>query len=231
MATTFLDLVNIALRDINEVPLTSSTFSTPRGIQAVAKEMLSRAYLDILNYSKEWPFLSEKTGAKLTVATVALQPTYDFSTDVDNIDWDSFFIESTDSPVTYRSALQTIDIDFYTKHLKKRDLENSTVGGEPMFVYRLKSNDGFGISPYPDDRGYDVTFSAWTKPTILSAETDAIVFPEKYYNVLISRARYYIWMFRENVEQSQVALEEYRQGVKQMHMDLVNKQSIKMRAT
>lgn len=229
MATTFIDLINIALRDINEIPLTTSTFASPRGIQAVAKEMINRAYLDILNYSKEWPFLSEKTGANLTVATVALQPTYTFSTSVDNIDWDSFFIESTDTP-TYRTALQTIDIDFYTKHLKKRDLENSTEGGEPIFVYRLKSNDGFGLSPYPDDRGYNVTFAAWSKPTLLSAETDTIAFPEKYYPVLISRARYFLWMFRENVEQAQVALNEYERGIKQMHKDLVDKQSIRMRA-
>lgn len=228
MATTYLDLVNIVLGDINEIPLTSSTFTTPRGIQSVAKEMVNRGYLDILNYSKEWPFLSEKTGANLTVATVALQPTYTFSTDVDNIDWDSFFIESTDN--TYREYLQAIDIDFYSKQLKKRDIEGSATGGQPMFVYRLKSNDGFGLSPYPDDKGYNVTFAAWTKPTLLSTETDAIVFPEKYYPVLVSRARYFIWMFRENVEQAQVALQEYNDGIKQMHKDLVDKQSTKMRA-
>lgn len=228
MAKTYLDLINIALRDINEVQMNATTFAAPRGLQAAAKEMVNRAYADILNYSKEWPFLSEKTDTKIEVATVALQPTYSFSVDVDHIDWDSFYVESDD--LTYRSPLQTVDIDFYVKHLKTRDLQNSTEGGNPLFVYRLKSNDGFGISPYPDDRGYTVSFSAWTKPTLLVLSTDTVAIPDRYYNILISRTRYYLWMFRENVEQAQVALAEYQDGIRQMHRDLVDKQSIKMRA-
>lgn len=225
MATTYIDLVNIALRDINEVPLQTSAFNSPRGLQAAAKEMVNRAYADILNYSKEWPFLSEKTTANLEVATVDGQKEYSTSTALDHIDWDSFFIESDDG--SYKSPLQTIDIDFYTQHL--REFENID-GGNPMFVYRLKSNDGFGIYPTPDDRGYTVTFAAWEKPTLLSASTDTIVFDERYYNVLISRARYYLWLFRENSQQAQIANAEYENGIRKMHRDLVDKQSIRMKA-
>lgn len=227
MATTYIDLVNIALRDINEVPMQSSAFSSPRGLQAAAKEFMNRAYADILNYSKEWPFLNEKTSANVTVATVTAQQEYSTNVALDHIDWDSFFIESDDGK--YRSPLQTIDIDFYNQHLKAND-KAMTDGGTPMFVYRLKSNDGFGLSPIPDDRGYNVTFAAWDKPTLLSAATDEIVFPERYYNVLVSRARYYLWLFRENLQQSQLALKDYDDGIKKMHRDLVDKQSIRMRA-
>lgn len=227
MATTYIDLVNIALRDINEVPMQTSAFSAPRGLQAAAKEMVNRAYADILNYSKEWPFLNEKTAANLSVTTVDLQREYSTDVALDHIDWDSFYIESVTG--NYQSPLQCIDIDFYTKHLKKQDNEN-TLGGNPMFVYRLKSNDGFGISPAPDSLGYTVTFAAWEKPTLLVNSTDVIAFPERYYNVIISRARYYLWMFRENVQQAQVASNEYESGIKRMHRDLVDKQSIKMRA-
>lgn len=227
MATTYLDLVNVALRDINEVPMQTSAFDNPRGLQAAAKEMVNRAYADILNYSKEWPFLNETSPGNLTVTTVALQGEYSTNVALDHIDWDSFFIQSDDG--NYNEHLQCIDIDFYTSQLKKVDVEDSE-GSEPMFVYRLKSNNGFGITPLPSDRGYTVTFAAWNKPTLLSASTDEIVFEERYYNVLVSRARYYLWMFRENVEQAQVALHEYEAGIKRMHRDLVDKQSIKMRA-
>jgi hypothetical protein len=228
MAKTYIELVNIALRDINEVPITEANFPSPRGLQAAAKEMVNRAYADILNYSKEWPFLSEKTTAKISVDTVNLQPTYTFDTGVDRIDWDSFFITSADG--SYRSFLQPIDIDFYVRHLKVRDLENSTEGGEPIFVYRLKSDDGFGLSPYPDDSDFTVTFAAWSKPTLLTNSSDTVVIPDRYYTVLISRARYFLWMFRENVEQAEVALNEYERGLRQMHRDIVDKQAIQMKA-
>ena len=226
MATTYLELVNIALRDINEVPMSTAGFNAPRGLQAAAKEFLNRAYADILNYSKEWPFLSETTDATLSVATVALQQEYNVDVSLDHIDWDTFYITSDD--LTYTSALPAIDIDFYIQHMKSYD--QGTDGGNPMFVYRLKSNDGFGLSPIPDDRGYTVTFKAWNKPTLLSAATDEIAFPERYYNVLVSRARYYMWLFRENDNQASLALRDYESGIKQMHRDLVDKQSIKMKA-
>lgn len=227
MATTYIDLVNISLRDINEVPVQTAAFNAPRGLQSAAKEFTNRAYADILNYSKEWPFLSETTEATLSVSTVALQQEYSVDVSLDHIDWDTFYITSTDDK--YHSPLETIDIDFYIQHMKQFD-DTLPEGGNPMFVYRLKSNDGFGLSPIPDDRGYTVTFKAWDKPTLLVNSTDTIIFPERYYNVLVARTRYYLWLFRENAQQAQLALRDYEDGVKRMHRDLVDKQSIKMRA-
>lgn len=243
MATTYIDLVNIALREINEVPMQTSAFNNPRGLQAAAKEMVNRAYMDILNYSKEWPFLYEDSNffptGSLSVATTALQGTYLFDTDLAHIDWDSFFITSTSG--NYARALQPIDIDFYIRYLKQYDV-NDTQGGDPIYVYRLKGGDatvdgnpgGFGLHPLPSDVGYTVTFEAQQNPynsfKVLETQLDTIAFPERYYTVLIARARYYLWLFRENQQQAQLALRDYEQGIKQMHRDLVEKQSIKMRA-
>ena len=49
MATTFLQLTNELLRELNEVVLTSSTFSSAVGIQQHAKDCINRSYLDISN--------------------------------------------------------------------------------------------------------------------------------------------------------------------------------------
>jgi hypothetical protein len=228
MAKTYLELTNIALRDINEVPLTADQFNTsPRGLQATAKEMINRAYADILNYSKEWPFLSATDGTLLSVDTVELQQEYSFPAGTDNIDWDSFFIRSHDN--VYASPLQAIDIDFYNQHLRVKDLEDAN-GGHPAFVYRTKDNEGFGLSPLPNDRGFTVTFAAWTEPQLLVNADDTVAIPDRYYNVIIARARYYLWMFRENAQQAAFAQNEYDAGIKMMHRDLVEKQSISMRA-
>ena len=227
MAKTYLDIINIALRDVNEVPLTATIFASPRGIQATVKEMTNRAYADILNYSKEWPFLSSSETSLLNIDTVEGTQEYLFPEGIDSIDWNSFYLRSTDGNVG--QPLQPIDVDFYTRYMRNSDLDNAD-GGVPMFAYRTKSNNGFGLSPIPDDRGYTVSYAAWAEPTLLVNATDVIAIPERYYNVLISRVRYYLWMFRENAQQASFALNEYETGLQQMHRDLVEKQSLNMRA-
>ena len=58
MAETYLNLSNELLRELNEVSLTSSTFSSAIGIQAHVKDSINRAYLDIVNEEPQWPFLA-----------------------------------------------------------------------------------------------------------------------------------------------------------------------------
>ena len=49
MASTYLTLVNNVLRDMNEVELTSSTFTSSRGVQTTVKDYINRSISDILN--------------------------------------------------------------------------------------------------------------------------------------------------------------------------------------
>lgn len=224
---TYLEVINIALRDINEVPISEVSFNNVRGIQAAAVEMVNRAYIDILNYSKEWPFLSDLSGTKFEVLSVEEQQEYDFDSEVSNVDWDSFFV-NTDSG-EYMAPLQTIDYDFYIKTLKRQDLLPSSEVVRPLFVYRKKDNTGFGLSPIPKGAEYKITYHAWVTPDLLKFPTQQIIIPNRYYNVLISRARYYLWMFRENAQQAAFAMTEYDTNIRQMHRDLVDKQSTSMR--
>ena len=48
-ASTYLELVNNVLRDFNEVELTSSNFTSSRGIQTVVKDYVNRSKTDIIN--------------------------------------------------------------------------------------------------------------------------------------------------------------------------------------
>ncbi len=56
MASTYLTLVNNVLRDLNEVELTSSTFSSSRGIQTSTKDYVNRAISDLINAELNWSF-------------------------------------------------------------------------------------------------------------------------------------------------------------------------------
>ena len=58
MATTYLDLTNELLRELNEVVLTSAKFSSAVGVQKHAQDALNRAYWDIVNQEPQWPFLA-----------------------------------------------------------------------------------------------------------------------------------------------------------------------------
>ena len=56
MASTYLTLINNVLRDINEVELTSSSFSSSRGVQTSVKDFVNRSITDIINSELNWPF-------------------------------------------------------------------------------------------------------------------------------------------------------------------------------
>jgi hypothetical protein len=58
MATTYLQLSNELLREMNEVELTSSNFSDSKGVQTHIKDIINRAYLDMVNEEPQWPFLA-----------------------------------------------------------------------------------------------------------------------------------------------------------------------------
>ena len=49
MATTYLVLSNRILRELNEVELTSTTFSSSRGIQTAVKDFINKAVHDNIN--------------------------------------------------------------------------------------------------------------------------------------------------------------------------------------
>jgi predicted PolB exonuclease-like 3'-5' exonuclease len=43
-----------------------------------------------------------------------------------------------------------------------------------------------------------------------------------YTPVLLARARYYMWQFKDNPQASAFALDDYKKGLKQMRSNLLN---------
>ena len=86
MATTYLTLANSVLRELNETELTSSTFSSSRGIQTAVKDFINKGIHDIYNETGEIPLLYARTTQDLTVG----DNEYSFPTDFRKADMDSF---------------------------------------------------------------------------------------------------------------------------------------------
>ena len=92
MATTYLVLSNRILRELNEVELTSTTFSSSRGIQTAIKDFINKAIHDIYNEGAELPLLHTTTTQALTVG----DGEYAFPSDMRRVDFESFFLKPTE---------------------------------------------------------------------------------------------------------------------------------------
>ena len=95
MASTYLTLVNNVLRDMNEVELTSSNFTSSRGVQTTVKDYIKRAISDVLYSELNWPF----TRAEGSVDAIAGKQLYSFASIASTlkyIDYDNVFLQPKD---------------------------------------------------------------------------------------------------------------------------------------
>jgi hypothetical protein len=242
MATTYLDLTNEVLRELNEVALTAGNFSDAVGLQKFVKDAVNKAIFDIANEEPQLPFLSAGLSGStdpfygnVTVATTAGTRWYLLKTgsssikdDYASIDWDDFYITtinvSGESAPYVSKGLRFLNLEDWRRYY--RDGENADDAdtqayGEPRYVIKSPDNRKFGLSPIPD-KEYNVHFYAFTKPTKLSAYDDEIVFPEQYSNVITSKVRYYVWQFKESPQQAAFALEDHKKSMRHMKSNLVN---------
>ena len=241
MATSYLDLTNELLRELNEVTLTTATFAGAVGVQQHVKDSLNRGYFDIINQEPQWPFLSvaesgttDPMYGNVYVETVAgtrfyeLKPSSsDITTDYSSIDWDNFYVTTVGvsgetTPYTSRNLrfLTTEEWKDTRRVSENLDDADSQNYGEPSNVIRSPDSRKFGLSPIPD-KVYRVWFFAWNLPTKLTNSTDTVVFPEMYTSVLLARARYYIWQFKENPQAAAFALDDYKKGMRSMRSNLI----------
>jgi len=241
MATTYLQLTNELLRESNEVVLTSANFSSAVGIQQYVKDCVNRAYNDIVSSEPRWSFLATgESGAtdpfygNVYVETVAGTRWYELkaassavTTDYGSVDWDDFYlttigVSGASTPYSSRN-LQFITSETWKNRRVTENVDDADTQtyGEPRFIIRSPDSRKFGVSPIPD-KVYRIWYFAWDLPTALSAHGDTIVFPDMYTTVLLARARYYMWQFKDNPQASAFALDDYKKGLRQMRSNLLN---------
>ena len=242
MATTFLNITNDVLRELNEIELTAATFASAKGIQNFVKESINKSINDIANEEPQLPFFAVAASGgtdpfygNVTVASVAGTRWYtlkagssSITTDYSSIDWDDFYLTtinvSGESAPYVSKGLSFLTLEDWTRYY--RDSENADDSdsqnyGEPQYVIRSPDHRKFGLSPIPD-KVYNVHFYAYSAPTALSAFSDEIVLPDQYANVITARTRYYVWQFKESPQQAAFALDDYKKGMRQMKSNLIN---------
>mgnify|MGYP003634119394 CR=1 FL=1 len=241
MSTTYLELTNELLRELNEVTLTSATFTSAVGVQQHVKDSLNRAYFDIANEEPQWPYLALNESGETDpmygntyVETVVgtrfyeLKPASDsMLTDYGSVDWDNFYLTTvgvsgetapyTASNIRFMTTEAWKDFRRISENLDDADTQQY---GKPSAVIRSPDSRKFGLSPIPD-KVYRIWFYAWSLPVKLVAHGDTLVFPEMYSSVLLAKARYYIWQFKDNPQAAAFALEDYKKGLRSMRSNLI----------
>ena len=232
MAKTYLSMTNELLVEINEPEVTSVAGAV--AIQKFVANCVNRAYFDIVDSQDTWSWLTtaapqDNYNGNTYIETVAGTRWYllkagssSVDTDYSNVDWDSFTL--TEEGVSGKTApykIQSLPFtsletwkDFYAAS-EEQDKSNEQNYGVPTKIIRSEDGRRFGLSPIPDGV-YRIYFNAFNRPSALANDTDVVLFPEQYKPVLLARARYYIYQFKDNISQTQLALDEYKKGLNKM---------------
>lgn len=233
MAKTFLELTNELLDEVNEVRLTSVNFSSAKNIQRFAKTCINRAYRDIHTEKYKWPWNADPSAndylgnhyIDLTVGQrwhLLKTGSADANSDFAYVDTDSFTlteegVSGETPPYVIRDLIKIPMSEWkrlYSASEKMDDTDGQTYG-VPQRIIINPDNRYIGFSPIPD-KAYRVYFYAWNQITELSAYDDVIAMPDRFAHVLIARARYYIWKFKENEAQARSSLDDFNDGIKRM---------------
>ena len=226
MAKDYKTLVNELLVELNEPEV--STIATAVGIQKQVANVVNRAYFDIVDSVDDWSWLSADVPddpyyGNTIISTVVGQRWYlskagstNIDTDFDSVNWDMFTLEDTNSPYTINKLPFTTLTQWRSNYAQNEEAAARTNNyATPVRVIRSSDGRRFGLSPIPD-KVYNIHFFAYNRPTALVADTDTVLFPEQYKPVLLARARYYLYQFKDNIAQSQLALDEYKKGLQNM---------------
>jgi len=119
--------------------------------------------------------------------------------------------------------LKSITYEEFARNHRETDVSiDSSSYGIPEYVY--PTQDGkFGLHPVPDRGNYTVLFEYWTTHTELSDYDDTPTIATRHQDIVVSRAKYYAYMLRGDVEMATMCLNQYQEGIKRMRIELINR--------
>ena len=216
MAYDYLGLSNDVLNRMNEVELTTATFTSARGFQIQCKNAVN----DSINYinSREfgWPF----THNTATVTLVANQTRYTIPAGTQSVDYETFRISKDNALGVAGNTLRIIDYKEYIDRYV--DQESTTgVGGVPLYVFRTPDNN-YGLYPYPDNT-YELKFEYYSRPTALVNATDVPTIPEQFRQTIVDGATAYGYQYRGEAQQYGINFARFEEGIKYMQSILLNR--------
>ena len=121
--------------------------------------------------------------------------------------------------------LRYITYDDYYQRFAETALTNSSdTQACPDYVYFTNDNK-FGLHPVPDKDTYRIEYEYFKVHTDLSATTDTPDLAVQYHDIIVNRAKYYLYKLRSDVPAANIANAEFEEGVKRIRLNLIEKSS------
>tara|TARA_B100001989_G_C24550007_1_gene473706 strand:- start:3068 stop:3790 length:723 start_codon:yes stop_codon:yes gene_type:complete len=218
MAYNYLELVNEINRRLNEVELTSSTFTTAKGFYQTAKDAINSSIRHINHEEYNWPWNHREEEEVLTAGIAR----YPYPEDVKLLNMNSFRIKKNSTLNVATTKLTIMDYQEYLdNHVDTEYNTNTTIRSIPRFVVRTPSQE-FIVLPNPD-KAYELVYEYYQNPVSLSLSSDVPSIPKEFQHVIVDGAMFYAYQFRGDVQGSQLAQQKFEQGIKYMRSLYINR--------
>ena len=218
MAYDYISLVNDVNRRLNEVELNTANFPSATGYYSFAKDSVNAAIRHIGQEEFEWPWNHVEETEVLAVGEVRYSMPYDSKT----VNMNTFRIKRD---ATLNVGTVKLKVLSYEEWLDKfADSEyNSTTNtyGIPEYVVHTPSRE---LIFYPaPDKEYEVVYEYFRTGFDLEVASDVPTLPEQYRYTIIDGAMYYVYQFRGDIQASQLSLQKFEQGIKQLRSLHINR--------
>lgn len=219
MAYNFLGLVNDVNRRLNEVELTEQNFAAAVGQYSQVKDAVNYAIRDINQDAYFWPFNFQRESVTLTPGITR----YAFPTDYKTSSNTTFRLIRNNTFGNDTRSLRALSYEDYLASFIDQEYNTTDEGirGLPEYVFKSSSLE-FGVVP-PPDRAYQVDYEYYRVPVDLVNPTDVPTMPAQFRKAINNGSMYYAFMFRSDVENTQLAQQKFQQDLKQLRGLYVNR--------
>jgi hypothetical protein len=218
MSYNFLGLVNDVNRHLNEVELTSSTFSSAIGFYSSIKDGVNSAIRHINQEAYEWPFNHETQEETLNVGEVRYFLPYDLKT----LDMESFRIKRDSDLNVSTQKLRKISYEEYLSKYVDAEYNSETSSySVPRYVFRTPGQE-YGVYPAPD-KEYEIVYEYYRLPVDMVSYDDVPSIPDQFRYVINEGSMYYAYMFRGDLQSAELSFNKFRQGIDNMRSIYINR--------
>lgn len=208
----FLNLVNDVAQRLNEVELTSTTFSTATGSYSNMKQAVNSAIQFINQDNFQWPFNYVSQEDTLVAGTAR----YAFQTNAKWVDINSFRIKRDNTLGNETKRLYILDYEQYLDHAVDDEYNTTDTGirSIPATVSQAP-NQEYVLNPVPD-KAYTVEYEYYTRATDLDLHSDEPTLPDDFKHIVTDGAMYYAHLFNSDYEAADRAFVKFERGIDNM---------------